>query len=459
MPSFLTVANLISDPTLDTRVLAGSNGLGRTVRWAQTSESPTPWRWLGDDELLMTLGINLPADPTAQAAFVRRAHQAGIAGMTIGEDGLAPPLSEQMFTTANELAFPILSTGPDTPFVVIARSVAAITTNELNRSVLVLSRLYQVAGNQSREERRRGAWIEELTGAQLAVRDTKTSCLVIGEEPQGPVRPHSLQTIRPTQLLIPVEAQLDGLLLVHLRQILTVDANSLFQEAEKSVASGEGSLRLALEGRLAPSDIDEGQWLQRGETYRVACGDQKNLETLAMSMALYELVPLATSWKRRSILVVREQDQTPLAAILETTGALLGLSTPQHHFADLSGAADEARNAYESAKKQSGLVEFTGTQVSLLSRSRSEAEHIIRTVLGDLAADNEQIRVFRDSLFCLLAHDLKWKSAAAELNIHRQTLAYRIKQAESLCRRSVRKVADISELYLAQQAWQQVNAK
>lgn len=63
MDDDLTLADLIADPTLDTQVVAGGTALDRRVRWAQTSEIADPWNWLGHDELLMTVGLNLPAAP------------------------------------------------------------------------------------------------------------------------------------------------------------------------------------------------------------------------------------------------------------------------------------------------------------------------------------------------------------------------------------------------------------
>lgn len=456
MPTLLSVGDLIADPTLDTSVLAGESGLGRTVRWAQTSESAEPWRWLGEEELLMTLGLNLPADADGQVRFVQGAHEAGIAGMTVGQDGLAPALSAAMLAEADRLEFPVLSTGPQTPFVVIARTVAAVTTNELNRSVLLLSRLYQEAGAQSKQDKRRGRWIEKLCGVRVAVQDTATGCFVIGAPPATSVRRHSLPTLRPVQLLIPADAQLDALLLVHLKQVLTVDANAVLQEADGAIAAAQTTLRLGLDGRLGEGEVDEGNWLRAGETFRVVCAAEAALGTLSMSLALHALVPLATVWKRHAIAVVRERDLPVVESIAATTQTPMGLSMALHRFADLSGAAAEALSALQSAGADGLVSEFSGLQVSLLSRSASEAEQIVHGVLGGLAAEGSSVGTYRHSLFTLLDHDLQWQPSAAALGIHRQTLAYRIRQAEALCGRSVRRVADLSELYLARRAWQQL---
>ena len=83
MPDF-RVSDLLSDPVLDTWLIAGARGEDRLVTWAHSSETPSPERWLGPGELLMTIGLSLPRDDDGQRALVARLDDAGVAGMTIG---------------------------------------------------------------------------------------------------------------------------------------------------------------------------------------------------------------------------------------------------------------------------------------------------------------------------------------------------------------------------------------
>ncbi|WP_345472366.1 PucR family transcriptional regulator ligand-binding domain-containing protein [Glutamicibacter ectropisis] len=452
MASLLTVADLIADPTLDTNVIAGATGLDRTVRWAQTSESAEPWKWLGPEELLMTLGLNVPTGPEGQKDYVRQVHTAGIPGIAIGADGLAPSITTEMRLEADRLGLPLLSTGTSTPFVVIARTVAAATTNQLNRGVLMLSRLYQEAGSQSAQAKRRGDWAKKLLGVQVAVEDTATGCTVIGTRPTGALRRHSLSTLRTTQLLIPAEDQIDALLLVHLKLILSVDTNALLQQAESSISSGESLLRLGLAGQLSATQVKGGKWLAPGETFRVLAAPEKHGESLSMSLALHGLVPLQARWKQHAVAIVREQDLGTVRQISAAMNIALGSSLAQRDLVDLAGAAEEAISALPEAS-EAGVHEFSGLQVSLLARSASEAQGIISRVLGPLASETGQAELFRSTLFSLLEHDMQWQRTANALSIHRQTLVYRIKQVEEATGRSVRKVADLSDFHLARQAW------
>ena len=459
MTANVTLAALIADPILDTSVIAGASGLDQTVRWAQTSEMATPWAWLGPGELLMTVGLSLPTDAEGQRDFVRRASAAGIVGMTIGEDGLTPPLTRAMRDEADACGFPILSTGPSTPFAIIARTVAAANASEQSRSVLVLSRLYQAAAQQDAKAKRSGRWVADLCDADIAVVDAETGATVIGDgallhdEP----RSHALDTVRPTRLVVGAGSSLDALTLIHLKQILTVDANALLQQALAEVAGGEARVRLALSGAIGKHDIDGGAWLASDGVFRVVAAPEAVHERLALALALAGARPLLTRWKSATIAVVSGADLDRLRSTLEELGQPGGSSTEQTAFADLSGAIDEALSALSDAvATQEAWSTFRGTRVALLTRSRSESKRIVADVLGPLAdVAHESLRT---SLFALLEHDLQWQATADELGIHRQTLAYRLRQVESLTGRSVRRVSDLSELWLARAAWNAVSA-
>lgn len=454
MTANLTVAALIADPILDTNVIAGASGLDQPVRWAQTSEMATPWAWLGPGELLMTVGLGLPEDADGQREFVQRASAAGIVGMTVGEDGITPPLTQAMRDEADACGFPILSTGPNTPFAVIARTVAAANASEQSKSVLVLSRLYQAAAQQNSEAKRSARWVAELCGADVAVVDSQTGTTVIGDGTlaQDGLRSHALGTVRPTRLVVGAGSGLDALTLIHLKQILTVDANALLQQALAEVAAGEARVRLALSGAIGKHDIDSGAWLASDGVFRVVAAPEAVCERLALALALAGARPLLTRWKSATIAVASGADLDRLRSTLDKLGQPGGSSTEQTTFADLPGATDEALSALSDAvTAQEAWSTFRGARVALLTRSRSESKRVVADVLGPLAEDDQES--LRSSLFALLEHDLNWQATADDLGIHRQTLAYRMRRVESLTGRSVRRVSDLSELWLARAAW------
>lgn len=376
--------------------------------------------------------------------------------MTIGEDGLAPPLSPEMLRECDRLGFPLLHTGPDTPFVVIARTVAAANASQQTRSVLVLSRLYQVAAQQDLSAKRSGDWVAGLCGTEVAVVDGLTGCPVIGSKQvwESAHRTHALATIRPSSLLVPASASLDALTLVHLKQILTVDANVLLQQAANDVGTGQRQARLAVDGLVDQRDVNAGRWRAADGTYRVIATEQAQQDRLAMAFALSGLFPLATRWKDTAVVVVTGPDLERARSVVGAVGLRAGVSAQQARFADLAGAAEEAQSAFHAthAADENWSV-YVGTDVSLLARSRSEGERIVGSVLGPLAGDASSQATLRTSLFALLDNDLQWQATADGLGIHRQTLAYRLRQVEKLTGRSVRRVQDLAELWLARTAW------
>lgn len=446
--------DLVLDPSLDTRVLAGDSGLGRTLKWAQTSEAVDPWRWLGEDELLMTLGMNMPADPQQQSEFIRKVHGAGIAAIAVGADGLAPPLSQPMLEEANRLGLPVLLTGVQIPFVVIARTVAAATANQ-SRSILALSRLYQVAANQEARTRRSGAWVHDLLGVNITVVDTATGCVVIGRDTVAPpeARTHALPTIRQTQLHISQHAYVDSLALVHLKQILAVDANAILQEAMTAIAEGAAAF-LRLNSSREAADPAGEQPAPGSGSYRVIASPDGQHQQLVLGLALANIPPVATTMNGASLVAVGAEDLERAERLYASLNVPAGFSAEHLDPRDLAGAASEAATALkQGGRLKEQWTEFRGERVSLLARSHAEARDIVRFVLGPLCSQERGTQVLRESLFTLLDHDLAWQSAAAELGVHRQTLAYRIRRVEQLTGRQLRRVADLSELWLARQAW------
>ena len=143
--SNLTVGDLVTMRQLACNVVAGAAGVGRSVVWAHVCELPDPWHWLGTDDLLMTSGMGLPAEPDGQRRFVRRLSEAGLAGVAIGDDLQAPPLTKDMLSTADELCFPILMVGHATPFAAIGRTVAIAAQSVQISRITRLSRLYDAA--------------------------------------------------------------------------------------------------------------------------------------------------------------------------------------------------------------------------------------------------------------------------------------------------------------------------
>lgn len=457
MISALTVRDLTLDPSLETNVLAGTSGLGRSLDWAQTSEMPDPWRWLGEGELLMTMGLNFPAHPTEQCRYISKLNSSGVVAVTFGADGMQPPLSAEMLAEADRLSFPVLLTGENTPFVVIARLVAAANGNQQSRSILALSRIYQVAAAQEADQRRQGNWVHELFGVEASVVDTETGCVVIGTHiaSQPHAKSHVLNTIRPATLQITHGHDLDALSLVHLKQVLTVDANAILQEALTDIASGEAAVTAQRRRQELDTRTASQRTLIPDGPYRILASPEKHHHRLVLGLALSKVAPLSMKMNGASLTMISTAELKQARTIYAELGIPAGLSSERFDPADLTGAASEAVNAMEvSLRTNNAWTEFEGERISLLARSRTEAREIVRSVLGPLAGTKPSVITLRDSLFLLLDNDLNWQLTSTQLSVHRQTLAYRIRRAEEITGHQLKKVSDLAELWLARQAWQ-----
>src|SRR4051812_16997094 len=163
----ITVAELVADPLLKTRVIAGDGGTRRQVSWAHSCELEAPWEWLGQGDLVMTTGFAIPATGAEQAAFVERMSAEGLAGIAIGENMHAPPLLPAMLEAANRAAFPLLITAYEIPFVALSRAVVQANQRQEQEQFSRMVRMYDRVRRAAIEGHGAAALIDDLA-AELA---------------------------------------------------------------------------------------------------------------------------------------------------------------------------------------------------------------------------------------------------------------------------------------------------
>ncbi|MGX6450005.1 PucR family transcriptional regulator ligand-binding domain-containing protein, partial [Patulibacter sp. S7RM1-6] len=137
-----SLADLVRDPLLGLRVLAGADGLERRPVWAHACELAEPWDWLDRGDLLLSNGFGVPADAAGQERFVVRLDEAGIVGLVIGEKQHAPPLLDATVALADERGFPILECAYRVPFVAVAKAVGRTSEPAEQDQLQQLVRLY-----------------------------------------------------------------------------------------------------------------------------------------------------------------------------------------------------------------------------------------------------------------------------------------------------------------------------
>jgi PucR family transcriptional regulator, purine catabolism regulatory protein len=455
------IADLVADPALDTRVVAGADGLDRPVLWAHTCETPEPTRWLGPNELLMTMGACVPSGSRAQRDFIAGLDQAGLAGMTVGEEVVSPRYTQALLDEADRRGFPVLFTGPRTPFAALGRAVAAASVDEQTARVLLLSRLYQRTNSQDRQERRSGRGLRDIFHTTISVVDEATGCVVIGEQPVELVPESSgshrrpLRTQRPTHVLIGDPSRLDAFALVHLSQVLEVDANAILQDAERDAHRGSDVFTAWLSDRelFATTSALEDIWGHGRTAYRVVASRTSRVARAHLALALSDVPALTLDTGAGLLTACRDSDLARVRQLLEVVADECGVSDLHSTLEEAGAAVAEATSALDSAGPAHSWQVFDAEHISLLPRSRREARTLIDAVLGPLSDDGARMTGLRTTLFAFLDNDLRWQATADQLGIHRQTLVYRLQQVEAATGRDIRTTKDIAELWLARTAW------
>ncbi|GAA3708111.1 PucR family transcriptional regulator [Zhihengliuella alba] len=458
MAKSLTIRDLVASPVLGTRTHSGAAGLDRPVLWAHSCELKDPARWLQPHELLMTVGMCVPAGSDAQRAFIADLDDAGLAGIAIGDHGFAPPLTPALADESNARGFPVLLTERQTPFVALSRMVASFGAEEQSMGVLRLAKLYNVAGRRGTAEKRSGRPLAELFSTKVTVVDDETSCVVIGDGTVAPAsgRRHPLRTLRPTHLLLESEEFLDGLSMVHLSQVLEVDANELLQAAVDHVDRGEEVLTRSLASRMDAGRALTEHWGLERPGYRVMVTECDVAARVPLSLALTSSPAVCGQVDGRQVVAVPVAGVPDVRERLDELGLVVGASAVHHDEGDLGGAIEEAVSEYQFARARGQRWrEFRGERLSLLGRSRSEREHIVQGVLGPLAGEDPKMTSLRETLFAFLDHDQNWNETAKAQNLHRQSVAYRMNRVEELTGRSVRRTQHLAEFWLARTAWEQ----
>ena len=119
----LTVADVLRMDGLELGLLAGAAGTHREVRWAHAIEVADPLPWLRGGELVLTIGVGLPADAEGRRAYVRGLASVGCAGLGFAAE-ILPALPPDVLATAEECAFPVVAVVGRTPFIAVSQAVA-----------------------------------------------------------------------------------------------------------------------------------------------------------------------------------------------------------------------------------------------------------------------------------------------------------------------------------------------
>lgn len=105
------------------QVVAGKDGLTRTIAWVHNVGVPDAARWLHGGELALTTGINMPADPTEQQTYLRDLIDKEVAGLCIAVGRFIDRIPDYLREMADAHGFPLIEIPFQTPFVDVTRTI------------------------------------------------------------------------------------------------------------------------------------------------------------------------------------------------------------------------------------------------------------------------------------------------------------------------------------------------
>ena len=500
----LRIDELVADPMLGLRVLAGERGCRRRVGWAHACELANPWDWLEPGDMLLSNGFSIPADVDDQVEFLRRLERADLAALTIGERQRVPDLHPAAIALADERAFPILECEFRVPFVAVAKAIGLATLPSAQEHLPQLVRIY----DRARETTLAGE-AGEPGGTLLAAisRDLGCRLWVIAPEEglellPGPTRlprglggaladayrergrelPAALRLPERETLAVPLPSRRPAALvastqggrslppLALLQHVATVAALEVERgEAERERRRRLGSELLAhvLDDRLDPNaagQILSGHGFASEDRLALlivregADDDGRELGGL-LDAGLHDLeVPHLVLRRGDDVHVLVPHDDAAYDAVRAAlpAGLAAGVSEP---FGGLGRARDAVREAAwargvaTEAGPRAGLTFYGQQRSHFLPRTISDADAVAEHVLGAAVAyDRENGTQLVASVEAYLAENRSGQRAAARLFVHRQTLVYRVRRFEEITGRKLDDIDDVAELWLALRA-------
>jgi PucR family transcriptional regulator, purine catabolism regulatory protein len=489
----LTVEQLAQSPALQMRLLAGAKGLGRRVAWAHVSELDDPSPWLAGAELIMTTGLGFPRAAGKQRAYVERLDDAGVAGLAVTAHLHMPPLSRAVLAAADARGFPILEVPLSVPFIAIAQEVAAAvqadSTQRLNAQLQVFGAVRWLTSGELDEERV-FARLARLSGLRLFISAVSGAPLL----PGVPVPPPELRHLLPSSdapptlpggfvLPIPVAGGLAGYLLAMeqegvanaglavVQHIATVAALQLtMRRHEEEILRREGAETLAdllqrdhppeaITRRMVRAGFDTDARLQlivvRNASGLVE-GDQ-----VVRALADAGLPHLLLNTRDTTYLLTRAGPQA--RAVLGTLSELrAGASQPFAVGSQLGLSRREA--LWAAARADDAGLPFVQYGSDAIGRWTVEDPGSLRSLVGSVlgavqAYDREHGSELVRTVQTWLERDRQGGPAAAALQIHPNTLAYRLRRFEEVSGRNLRSTAELAELWLALRALGHLNVE
>lgn len=127
----------------DFRVLAGKNGLDRAVTSVSVMDAPDISDWLKGGEILMTTGYLMKNDTSQFVSLIRSIDRANAAALFIKIHRFIDSLPREVYETAEELNFPVVSMPIGLAFTDVINPVLSLLVNEQAKRLEISEKIHR----------------------------------------------------------------------------------------------------------------------------------------------------------------------------------------------------------------------------------------------------------------------------------------------------------------------------
>jgi purine catabolism regulator len=509
----LTLDALLAQEEFGLKLLTGTEAGSRRIAGAHTIEVANPVQWLAEGWVLLTTGMRLRDRSDEQRRLIRQLRGGGATALGFGAGVVLESVPEALVEEAHRCAFPVFEVPLPTPFREIIRFVdGSLLSDDLYilRRTLSMQRflMHALAAETPEEEvaRRLGSLLDVPVAIFGAVGDVVATsrdgdwaavwAAMAAGDPGGGRLEVAGRTLNTVPILTRTElrywlvtgSRVDGAM-GHVAAQVVESARCVLQTAALAREQSARELR-ALRARLLrdllsePAGARHQPWEADLRDRAAACGldlrapartlvlapagdrqsgsvqwRDRTRRAVARGLALTQAPHLVGELGSRVVAIVQRADDVDLADLLAELddrglAAHCGIGRPftsvpeaARSFADAEIALEQARRCARGdggsavvRYEDLAFVEWVLDHVDPAAlRPRAEAA---------LAALPDQPPL-RDTLACYFHANLDVTATAKAMNLHPNSLRYRLTRIEQVLDRSLDSPADIAELYLA----------
>lgn len=488
-----TVTELVADPDLGLRLVAGADNAHREVDAAAVSELARPGSWLQGGELLLTIGLLLPDTADGCRAYLHDLDAAGVraVGLGLGADLPHQDAPDRLVVAADEIGMPLLTVPDPVPFIAVTKAVFAAraraerrelewalqTQRALTAAAVTPGGLHGILTAHHDATGRTGVVLDLLgrvlaeSGSGAGELVTKLAPLIESVRDQGlAAAAVDIRAGRQREIHAIGARRLRGWLMVDgpanspAAQQISGDLVSLLSlelERRLGMNTAQRRARAQVLDRLARGTVDDlvaARWLLSvgvaDADLRVAAVDApRDADDLAADLLV--TLPDALVRQVAGVVEVAVPLETDLAGALRSlaAGRAAGIGMAVRPGA-LAVSLRQARSVLSVGRRQGRHVlaaDVASSRVLLGSADAESLRGYADAVLGPLDAAERAAELLR-TLSVFLEHNGQWAAAATALRVHRHTVRNRIDTVERLSGRRMDDASDRFELWLALRA-------